>query len=275
MDERALQSMWDEYHIRLRSYILVRTREPAVADDLLQETFIRAWKAVGRGTIVSAVGPWLYTIATNLVRDWAVYHARESRTMPLDEVIESLATTADDEPDAEPEIDCDRLMAQLQRCLTAALGCESTQPAIRAAGRLRKFAFMYYYVDGLTIEQLHVELAVVAGSLGVDAPTLTMLNNWLCRGDVLARLVAHLVREYPELIQSSVRRSLLALDLTAQESAIARGRWFSNAPIDELAKGLGMTEQQMAHAAERITLRLTTQLTANMKAALHVSRRRQ
>ena len=58
----------------------VRLVGPADADDALQETFLRAWRALH--THRSALRPWLYRIATNVCRD-AV--ARRGADIALDD----------------------------------------------------------------------------------------------------------------------------------------------------------------------------------------------
>lgn len=42
------------------------TRNPADADDLAQETFVRAWQAIGRFRVGEPLYPWLSRIAVNL-----------------------------------------------------------------------------------------------------------------------------------------------------------------------------------------------------------------
>lgn len=43
--------------------------DPADADDVAQETFIRAYRALDRFDLARAVRPWLFSIATNLARN--------------------------------------------------------------------------------------------------------------------------------------------------------------------------------------------------------------
>ncbi len=43
--------------------------DPADADDVAQETFIRAYRALARFDTARAVRPWLFSIATNLARN--------------------------------------------------------------------------------------------------------------------------------------------------------------------------------------------------------------
>lgn len=52
-------------------YLLGCVREAAVADDLTQDTFLRAWQGLPRFRGESAFRAWLFQIAANRVRSWA------------------------------------------------------------------------------------------------------------------------------------------------------------------------------------------------------------
>lgn len=59
-------------------------RNPAIAEDLSQETFIRAFRALGSFRGDAQVRSWLYRIATNLAKN-AVTRTRET---PTDRIVE-------------------------------------------------------------------------------------------------------------------------------------------------------------------------------------------
>jgi len=88
-------------------------REPADAEDLVQETYLRAWQAWTSGRPPRRVEPWLATICLNVGRDWV----RRSRSRREDRIPE--AWEAPDQADVELEA-IDRLRrAQLDRALWA------------------------------------------------------------------------------------------------------------------------------------------------------------
>jgi len=64
------------------------TRSPADADDLAQETFVRAYRAIGRFRVGEPLYPWLGRIATNLSLSLLRSRRRRPET-PLDPLVEA------------------------------------------------------------------------------------------------------------------------------------------------------------------------------------------
>src|SRR5262249_5531880 len=70
-EPQAMAELYDRYGALVYSLILRIVREPSVAEDLVQETFIRVWNRVQafdqeRG----ALGPWLLAVARNRAIDY-------------------------------------------------------------------------------------------------------------------------------------------------------------------------------------------------------------
>ena len=64
------------------------TRNGSDADDLAQETFVRAWGAIGRFELGQPLYPWLARIATNLA--FSLFRTRKRRPeTPLEPLIEA------------------------------------------------------------------------------------------------------------------------------------------------------------------------------------------
>lgn len=66
IDSRAV---FEQYRDRIHGYLLKLTRQRDEADDLLQETFLRAHRQLGTLENPDAVAGWLYRIATNVFHD--------------------------------------------------------------------------------------------------------------------------------------------------------------------------------------------------------------
>jgi RNA polymerase sigma-70 factor, ECF subfamily len=70
-DEAAFTRLYEDHQPGVHAFLLARTSDAEVARDLLQETFLRAWR---RCDELAALEPgrqrgWLYTVARNLVID--------------------------------------------------------------------------------------------------------------------------------------------------------------------------------------------------------------
>lgn len=67
----ALEVLYKRYERKVYTYILLMVRKPQLAEDILQETFIKAIKSVkeGKYSETNRFGSWLMRIAHNLVID--------------------------------------------------------------------------------------------------------------------------------------------------------------------------------------------------------------
>jgi len=76
--EAALQALHDRHAAELWRFALRLTRDPDLAQDVVQEVLLRAWKDPGLGTRDgSAARAWLFTATRNLVIDrWRSATAR-------------------------------------------------------------------------------------------------------------------------------------------------------------------------------------------------------
>jgi len=93
----------------VRGFVLRLTRDEAAADDVTQETFLRAQRSPSPHRGEASERSWLCAIALNLVRDRYRADARR-REIPTDaEVLEEVAS----ESDAEQEV----LLAEMSACV--------------------------------------------------------------------------------------------------------------------------------------------------------------
>ena len=74
-DAVAFEALYARYEGVLRRHLLRMVREDAVADDLLQEVFLRVWRRAHQWSEGGALKPWLFRIATNT----ALNHLRTVR----------------------------------------------------------------------------------------------------------------------------------------------------------------------------------------------------
>ena len=72
----------EQHRAHLTAYCYRMLGSPFEAEDAVQETFLRAWRAIDRFEGRSALGSWLYRIATNVCLD--MLDGRARRAMPMD-----------------------------------------------------------------------------------------------------------------------------------------------------------------------------------------------
>jgi len=97
-DARAFEMLVVRYRRRIERLIGRMTRDEGLIQDLAQETFLRAWRALPQFRGESAFYTWLYRIAVNTARK----SLAESRRDPV--LTESeLAPAGDDEETFRPE----------------------------------------------------------------------------------------------------------------------------------------------------------------------------
>src|SRR6476646_9838402 len=76
-DESALGALCERYRRPLFGYLHRMLRNATEAEDVFQETFLRVVKHLGRFEEGRRVKPWIYAIASNLVKN--VYRSRKYR----------------------------------------------------------------------------------------------------------------------------------------------------------------------------------------------------
>jgi RNA polymerase sigma-70 factor (ECF subfamily) len=144
---------FDEFVVRHQAAVLrlarAATAGPAAAEDVLQETFLAAWRAAGTFQGRSAVRTWLLTIARN-----QAWHQREREArLPMDDVPLPELGEAAGWGDLNPEEGA--LRSQRRECLARAL--EALGPEEREILVLRE------------LEELNGEETAAALGIGLAA----------------------------------------------------------------------------------------------------------
>jgi RNA polymerase sigma-70 factor (ECF subfamily) len=85
-DPRAMAELYDRYGRLTYALILRVVRDGGIAEDLVQETFLRVWNRVrGFDATRGGLGPWLLAVARNRAIDYlrsAAGHMRNSVELP-------------------------------------------------------------------------------------------------------------------------------------------------------------------------------------------------
>ena len=148
-DPRALAELYDRYGRLAYSLIVRVVRDGALAEDLVQETFLRVWnRAQGFDAQRGALGPWLLAVARNRAIDYlrsAV--GRERNAIELEEV---------DHPALYTDMERDILASDKARVVRAAI--EKLAPKQREVIELA-------YFEGLTQTEMAERMGQPLGTV--------------------------------------------------------------------------------------------------------------
>jgi len=99
-DMDAIATLMQRYQHRLYRYMLRMVRQPATAEDLFQQTWIRVMESAGSYDPRRSFEGWLFAIAHNL----AIDHLRRRQPESLDEELPSGETRVDATPSTAPDV---------------------------------------------------------------------------------------------------------------------------------------------------------------------------
>lgn len=154
-DAGALRDLMGRYRQPLFGYLFRMLSSTEDAQDLFQETFLRVFRHAGRFDSARSFRPWLYSIATNLVRN--TYRSRKYReTVPLDR------------PDDAGGSLAARLAGRSRLPPEAAQREESRRIVNRAVSELPakgRAALVLYYYQGLSYEDVSQTLEIPLGTV--------------------------------------------------------------------------------------------------------------
>ncbi|SNY94194.1 RNA polymerase sigma-70 factor, ECF subfamily [Cohaesibacter sp. ES.047] len=95
-DRKAIALLYQRHHLRLYRYLLRFVKSEAVAEELVNETFIDVWRAAGKFEGRSQVSSWIISIGRNK----AISLLRKKSDAELDD---DYATSLEDDSDT-PEV---------------------------------------------------------------------------------------------------------------------------------------------------------------------------
>ncbi|MCA9524630.1 MAG: RNA polymerase sigma factor [Myxococcales bacterium] len=123
-DTSAFEALLDRYHRPIYNLILRMIGQRELAEDLLQDTFIRVINGAASFTQQARFKTWLYTIARNISID-AMRKRKYRRARSLDEPMNGeegrtmVETIGSDEPTSDRRVDDQRFKGRLEEALAA------------------------------------------------------------------------------------------------------------------------------------------------------------
>lgn len=150
-DVNAFGAIYQRHQAGIYSFIRSQVRDPELATDLTQQTFVQAWQALGRLRTVAAFRGWLHRIAGNLVRD----EVKSGRSR-LEITASALATdpmiTEDSGARVEQRLEAEELRGAVRQALDA------LSPEQRAA-------VVMHHLEGMSVREIAAAQGVRPGTV--------------------------------------------------------------------------------------------------------------
>lgn len=147
-DERAFQMLVQRYYKQAYGLALRIVRSPSDAEEVAQDAFVRAWRALPRFRGEARFSTWLYQIVSRRAIDHShKLRVRGEREIQLEEMTNIQATTA--ESPETSRIDSERLAAQLLDSLTD----------------VQRAVVSLYYLEDRSVDQVAQSLDLPTGTV--------------------------------------------------------------------------------------------------------------
>jgi RNA polymerase sigma-70 factor, ECF subfamily len=144
-DKQAFGLLVSKYQRKLMRLVMRLVRDPAEAEDVVQEAFIKAYRALPAFRGESAFYTWLYRIGVNTAKNWLIAHRRRPPTST--EVDSEEAETYEDGELLRDVDTPERLLMSKQIADTVNAAMTALPEELRTAITLRE-------IDGLSYEEI-------------------------------------------------------------------------------------------------------------------------
>ncbi|MCX7920028.1 MAG: sigma-70 family RNA polymerase sigma factor [bacterium] len=145
-DTAAFGELYERYKLAVYQLAYRLMRNPADADELMQESFVRAYRYLRRYNAQYSFYTWLRTIVLNLGRDWL--RKQKSQSTGLE------SFTSDQPGMSEPNENIDQLANR-----------QLIHQAISELSEQQRLSFILFEIEGLTLEEISVQLNCSVGTV--------------------------------------------------------------------------------------------------------------
>jgi RNA polymerase sigma-70 factor (ECF subfamily) len=136
-DLDALGVLFERYRDRVYRTALMIVHDPAVAEDILQDCFLKVYANAHRIDTSRPLAPWLYRVTVNLSYTWL--SRGKNRRLSLDNVIDRLVSPMKQAPDQLTE------QVELRQSVRKAIGSLSID---------QRVVVVLYYLNGLSLQDI-------------------------------------------------------------------------------------------------------------------------
>jgi DNA-directed RNA polymerase specialized sigma24 family protein len=279
-DETAFNRLMEQLGPPVVGFLRRNGASPDDAEDALSKAMLIVYRLMAeRRFDAIQIGGFIAYFRKVAWNEWL--HRPEVRqslkAVSLDHVdSETGRSTATDIPDpgsnpADPVINRE-MYAFLERQLDIVFVAGRSGPD-RMRGVCEKLAFLYFYQDGMTQNEIHDALAIVGQNFPRMTPiTSADLNNWLSMGRSLKALIKHLATNCQEIVESLIELHLRDLRLDATITEVLRMAYLDRCGVDEIAAKCGMNATTVKQALAAGNKELIDGLTRTIKVQLKFAR---
>lgn len=178
-DLDALGVLFERYRDRVFRTALVIVRDPAAAEDILQDCFLKVYANAHRIDTNRPLAPWLYRVTVNLSYTWL--SRGKNRRTPIDSVIDLLISPMKQAPDQLTE------QTELR---------QNVRKAINDLSIDQRVVVVLYYLNGLSLQDIAEIL---------DLPIGTVKSRlYYARENLRGKLGANVMAWLPEVAHGYV-----------------------------------------------------------------------
>jgi RNA polymerase sigma-70 factor (ECF subfamily) len=147
-DLNALGALFDRYYTTIYRVAMAITHDNAVAEDIVQDVFLKLHRYCNRIDTNLPLLPWLYRVTVNLSYTWV--SRQHKRRVSLEAVVESLMSPAWLGPDQQAE---------------AVEVHDQVRQAIRDLNFNQRVVVVLHYLNGLSLEEIAEILKCPVGTV--------------------------------------------------------------------------------------------------------------